>query len=48
MVYLFKYRFVVVDIVYTHDDLGSGVERVWPTWGVVIGRRDIEDVLHTP
>ena len=36
---------VVVDVVDAHDDLGRATEGQGPAGVVVVGRRDVEDVL---
>lgn len=40
-------RFVVVDVIDSHDDLSRAAEGVRPTGGVIVRSSDIEDVLRS-
>lgn len=46
--HLLEHWFVVVDVIYSHNDLRGAAERVRPTGRVVIGGSDVEDVLRPP
>lgn len=45
--YLLKDRFVVVHVVHPDDNLRCGRQGLRATRGVVISRRDVEDILHS-
>lgn len=44
--HLFKYRFVVVDIIHTDYDACGGEQGLWPSWCVVIGGCYVQDILQ--
>lgn len=44
-IYLLKDRFVIVDIINFHNNLGSTCERVGPSRGIIISSCDIQDIF---